>query len=246
MSSAKLRIIVTDNEKDFHQRAASLVVETLQPLDNPLVTLPTGMTPVGMYRVLVAEYRDLPLWQNLRFVGLDEYVGLPPGDPRLFYLWVARECLDPLSVPLENRMRFASDAPDIDAEAQRMNQWLLAHGPLDLAVVGIGGNGHIAFNEPGTPYESGVHALTLTPESIRSNARYWGREDHVPRRGITLGLSNLAAARHTIVLASGAGKSEILARALTGPVTVDVPASYLQTISNVTILADKAAAEHII
>lgn len=244
--SSGMRIIVAEDEQEFNLRAASLVVETLESLEKPLVTFPTGMTPLGMYRALVAEYRDRPLWRTLRFVGLDEYAGLPPDDPRLFSLWVAKECLDPLSVPLENRMCFVSNASDIDAEARRMNEWLLIHGPLDLAVVGIGSNGHIAFNEPGTAFESGVHALALTPESIRSNARYWGGEDHVPRHGITLGLANLAAARHTIVLASGAGKSDILARALTGPVTVDVPASYLQTISNVTILADKAAAQYII
>jgi 6-phosphogluconolactonase/glucosamine-6-phosphate isomerase/deaminase len=82
-----------------------------------------------MYRALVAEYRDRPQWRTLRFVGLDEYAGLPPDDPRLFSLWVAKECLDPLSVPLENRMRFASDAPDADVEARQMNEWLLANGP---------------------------------------------------------------------------------------------------------------------
>lgn len=246
MSSKTRRIIVADNEQAFNRRAAALVVETLQLFNNPLVTLPTGMTPLGLYRVLVAEYRDRPLWSNLRFVGLDEYAGLPPDDPRLFSLWVARECLDPLFVPRENRMCFVSDAPDIDAEAQRMDEWLRTHGPLDLAVVGIGGNGHIAFNEPGTPHDCGVHALHLTPDSIRANARYWGGEDHVPHRAITLGLTNLAQARHTIVLASGPAKSGVLARAFTEPVTTDIPASYLQTIPNVTVLADTAAAQDMI
>ena len=119
------------------------------------------------------------------------------------------------------------------------------NGPLDIAVLGLGSNGHIAFNEPGTSFESSVHAMALTADSIKSNARYWGNENLVPRNGMTLGLKDLAAARQTLLLVNGAAKADILKQAFQGPVTTDIPASYLQTIPHVTIIADQAAARHL-
>lgn len=220
--------------------AAAHFIKLLEPLQNPLITLPTGLTPLGFYQELANHYQARSdLWQQLRFVALDEYFGIAPGDERLFGAWLTRTCLDPLQI--KSRMFFRSDA-QAPAEAQRMQDWLNQNGPLDMAVLGLGQNGHIAFNEPHTPFESGVHLVELTEASINANALYWGGPARVPRTGMTLGLSDLAQARHTMLLVKGATKADILARALTGPVTPAIPASYLQTIKNVTIIADRDAA----
>lgn len=236
----KPQILIANDESAFAHLAADTFLKMAAGQARPLVTLPTGMTPLGLYQLLVSEHaarRDL--WDQMRFIALDEYAGLPPDDERLFGNWLARTCLDPLHI--SNRLMFNSLA-DPDSEAVRVEAWLKQNGPLDIAVLGIGGNGHVAFNEPGTSFAQGTHAVTLTPDTISANARYWGGPDRVPRHGITLGLQNLAAARQTLLLVHGAAKADILKRALSGPVTTDVPASYLQTVPHVTVIADRAAA----
>lgn len=238
------RIVIADNQDDFARKGADEFIGLLAAYKNPLVTLPTGMTPLGFYQVLIQHYghrRDL--WDAMRFTALDEYHGLMPGDERLFGTWLARACLDPLDI--KNRHFFESMS-DAVSETDRMDQWLQQNGPLDIAVLGLGANGHIAFNEPGTLFESRTHVMDLTNASIQSNARYWGGDElRVPRRGITLGLHDLAQARHTMLLVTGISKADILAKALGGPVTSDLPASYLQTIKNVTIVADRDAASQL-
>ncbi len=237
----KPRILIADSEADFASMAAREFVTLLEIHDHPLVTLPTGMTPLGFYQALIDQHshrRDL--WDVMRFTALDEYHGLSPGDERLFGAWLSRTCLDPLQI---SKRHFFDSMQDPVQEATRMDQWLQENGPLDIAVLGLGTNGHIAFNEPGTDFfNQGTHAMTLTEESIQANARYWGGADRVPRQGITLGLRDLAQAHHTLLLVSGAGKADILAQALGDPVSTDIPATYLQTIKNVTIVADRDAA----
>lgn len=233
-------LLVGDDEHAFGTMAARVFTALLAQYERPLVTLPTGMTPRGFYDSLIThDAHRRALWDALRFVALDEYMGLPPGDERLFGAWLARACLDPLDI--RQRQMFDS-AGDPQAEVARMDLWLRQNGPIDIAVLGLGANGHIAFNEPGTAFDTGVHVTDLTDDTIRSNARYWGGAARVPQQGITLGLHDLAQARHTILLVNGAGKADILAQALNGPVTADMPASYLQTIGNVTVVADRGAA----
>ncbi len=234
------RILIADSEEQFARIAAQEFVSLLEGYDRPLVTLPTGMTPLGFYQALISQHshrRDL--WNVLRFTALDEYHGLPPDDERLFGTWLTRTCLDPLQITSRH---FFDSQQDPVSEALRMDKWLQQNGPLDIAVLGLGTNGHIAFNEPGTDFDQGTHAMMLTDASIQANARYWGAESRVPRQGITLGLRDLAQALHTVLLVSGPGKADILAQAFKAPVSPSIPASYLQTIKNVTIVADRDAA----
>jgi glucosamine-6-phosphate deaminase len=115
-------------------------------------------------------------------------------------------------------------------------------GGLDLSVLGLGPNGHLGFNEPPADPDSSTRVVTLSPESVTSNARYWGASDRVPRKAVTAGMRVLLAARHTVLVVSGAHKRDILRRALVGPETPDVPASFLRRAAGVTVVADRAAA----
>jgi glucosamine-6-phosphate deaminase len=234
-------ILIADNEQDFATLAAQKFVNVLEGLDHPLVTLPTGLTPLSFYKTLISDHANRrDLWDQMRFIALDEYAGLPAGDERLFAQWLGQALLNPLDI--QTRALFDSAADPV-TEATRMQKFMEQDGPLDVAVLGLGGNGHVAFNEPGTSFDQKAHVVTLTPETVNANAAYWGGVDRVPRQGITLGLADLAQARQTILLVKGTGKATILKRALQGPVTTDVPASYLQTIKNVTIIADRDAAQ---
>lgn len=234
------------DEAAFSRLAADFLVSQLEGLKSPLVVLPTGNTPLGMYQALITHYghrRDI--WDNLRFLALDEYAGLPKNDPRLFYGWLRREFLDRAGVPEENCVHFQSDAADPEAEVQRVEDWLQKNGPIDVVVLGLGANGHIAFNEPGSRFDGGAHVVTLTPESIKSNARYWGSEDRVPKTAFTLGLGSLFPARKTILLVNGDHKAAMLERVLKGPVTTDIPATYLRTRPDVTVITDRAAVKNL-
>lgn len=242
-------LYVEDNDAAFAARAADLFVSAVETFLNnyktgrgPLVVLPTGNTPLGMYQALLTRHgHRQDLWSGLRFLALDEYAGLEPDDERLFYRWVSRAFLDPAGVPSANRMQFNSNAKNMNDEIARIDQWLVQNGPIDIAVLGLGTNGHIAFNEPGSDFNQATHNVTLTNDTIEANAKYWGGIDRVPTTAYTLGLGQLSAARHTILLVNGAHKAGILKRVLQGAVTQDVPATYLRQQNNVTIIADKSA-----
>lgn len=235
MSDRKPTLIETEAGDDFDEAAARVFAENLRGLESPLVVLPTGNTPLGMYRRLRTRYGDEPFWKNFRYLALDDYIGLPEGDERRFHSWVAREILDPVGVPDENRIFFR------DSSAENVKRYLAAHGPADLAVLGLGENGHLGFNEPGSAFDSAVRAVELAPGTVAANAAYWGSEDRVPRRAFTLGLGDIARSKRTILLVAGAHKAAILKATLEGPISPAVPSTVLRTMDNVTIVADEGA-----
>lgn len=243
MKTYKPEIIVTASE-DFAVTSADYLWNIITAIDRPLVAWPTGTTPLGIYKMLVEKYRSQKdVWGGMRYISLDEYAGLAPDDERLFQNWVGRELLDPAGVPAENRITFNSMAEDPQAEAEKMERRIAEEGPIDLAVLGLGGNGHIAFNEPGSAFDSLTRLITLSEDTRESNADYWGGIEHVPQRAYTLGLKTLSAAKHIVLLVSGAHKSAILDAALNGPITENVPATILRTAPKVTIISDEDAGE---
>jgi glucosamine-6-phosphate deaminase len=172
---------------------------------------------------------------------LDEYLGVPPFDERSFYGWIKRTLLDPLHIPGEHVVRLRGDASDPQEACREYDAAVEEAGAFDIAVLGLGRNGHLGFNEPPADPQSLTHVVELTEETRASNARYWDGRERIPGRAITCGMAHLLAARQVIVLVSGEQKQDILQRTLKGPVTPDVPASYLQASSSVIIIADAAA-----
>lgn len=228
-------IIRASSEQDFGlkaKQAFQAAMIGIAPADLPRVVLPTGSTPKPFYQALIDDGKIRPF----DYLQLDEYVGLPPEDPILFSNWLARDVLDHLNI--KNRMIFKS-AADPSTEVARIREWHSQRGRIDVAVIGIGENGHVGFNEPGADFNDRAHIEKLTPQTRASNKEYWGRE--VPEYAITLGISELRLASHTILLARGVAKAEILQKALYGEMSSAVPASYLQRQRNVTVIADDAA-----
>jgi glucosamine-6-phosphate deaminase len=226
----------------FSELSASFFIASLEKLKNPLVVLPTGNTPLGMYDVLATKYahrRDL--WDQMRFLQLDEYAGLQQNDHRLFAGWLSRVFLDRVGILAQNRTLFQSDAADPVREIARMNAWLAVNGPVDLAVLGLGGNGHLGMNEPGSSVNDETRIVALSPATIKAGAAYWGSEAAVPRQGYTLGLQALLQAREVLLLVNGAAKAGILARTLNDPVDPSIPATALRTRAGVSVIADRAA-----
>jgi glucosamine-6-phosphate deaminase len=194
-----------------------------------------------MYRELVRLSREgiADLSQTVVF-NLDEYFGLPPDHPQSFRRYMKEHLLRHMQV----REAHIPDslASDPEAECRRYEELIASRRGIDLAVLGLGINGHIAFNEPGTPWESLTHLAELSPETRRREAQRFGGLEQVPHRAITMGIRTIMNARSILLLASGKEKAEIVRRSLLGPVTPEVPASVLQLHPNVTVLLDRAAA----
>ena len=207
--------------------------------------LATGSSPLPAYRELVRRHDagTGPSYDGVRCFLLDEYVGLPPGHPQTYRETIFRELTDALGIA---RDRVASPDPsDPEHAGPRYEEALLAAGGVDLQVLGIGGDGHLAFNEPGSSLASATRIKTLTERTRRDNARFFGPVDEVPRHVLTQGLGTILRARHLLLVATGAAKAEAVAAAVEGPVSASCPASVLQLHPHATVLLDDAAASRL-
>ncbi len=237
-----MHVVTVDDYEALSRAAADLVCAVIANNPAAVMVLATGNSPMGLYRdVAQRRQRGEIDTSRLRVFQLDAYLGLAPDDPRSLYGWLRRSVLDPWGVPETNVVRLRGDAVDPEAECRAYYESVVAVGGFNLSVLGLGPNGHLGFNEPPVEPDAPTRIVDLTPESVASNARYWGGRDRVPRRATTAGMTALLAARQTLLVVSGAHKQAILRRTVAGPVTPDVPASYLQQAANVTVIADRAA-----
>jgi glucosamine-6-phosphate deaminase len=237
-------LVVVDDAGSF-ARAGADVVAGIVRADGPVTIVPaTGETPVGMYAELAARHArgDLDT-HGVSIVQLDEYLGLQHDDRRALFGWMDRTVLGPLSIDAAHVSRLPTDG-DVDAACAAFDRDLDASGGIDLAILGLGTNGHLGFNEPPSDVASPTRTVHLTQDTVAANARYWGSEADVPTRAVTLGLRTLLEARRILLLVAGASKHAIVRRALEGPVGEDVPASFVrQARGPVTVLVDRAAWE---
>jgi glucosamine-6-phosphate deaminase len=228
---------------------AALAADTIEALvgSRPaaVLGLATGSSPVAAYAELVARHRagTGPSYDGVRAFLLDEYVGLPPGHPQSYRATIARELTDDLGLPAERVQ--GPDPTDVPTAGAAYEAQLVEAGGVDLQVLGIGGDGHLAFNEPGSSLSSTTRLKTLTEETRRDNARFFGSLDEVPRHVLTQGLGTILRARHLLLIATGAGKAEAIAAAVEGPLTASCPASVLQLHPHATVLLDPDAASRL-
>lgn len=241
---AEPHLVVVDDAGSLARAGADVVVEVVHADGSVTIVPATGETPVGMYGELASRRArgDLDTG-GVSIVQLDEYLGLEPDDRRSLFGWMDRTVLQPLGVDADRVARLPTDG-DVDAACAVFDRELGASGAIDLAILGLGTNGHLGFNEPPSGAASSTRAVDLTRDTIAANARYWGSEGDVPTRAVTLGLRTLLAARRILLLVSGTSKHAIVRRALEGPVGEDVPASFVREArGSVTVLVDRAAWE---
>jgi len=241
---AEPHLVVVDDAGSLARAGADVVVEVVHADGSVTIVPATGETPVGMYGELASRRArgDLDTG-GVSIVQLDEYLGLEPDDRRSLFGWMDRTVLQPLGVDADRVARLPTDG-DVDAACAVFDRELGASGAIDLAILGLGTNGHLGFNEPPSGAASSTRTVALTQDTIAANARYWGSEGDVPTRAVTLGLRTLLAARRILLLVSGTSKHAIVRRALEGPVGEDVPASFVREArGSVTVLVDRAAWE---
>ena len=222
--------------------AADVVASKLREKPDTVFMIPTGTTPLGMYRRLVAMDDDEGLsFARATFFNLDEYLGLPPDHPASYHVYMQENFyglvdVDPGRVHVPD-----GSAPDPEAECERYEEAIRGAGGVDLCVLGIGRNGHIGFNEPGASFDSRTRVVTLAESTRRVNATDFEGE-RAPERAISVGMRTISDSRTVLLLASGANKARAVAAAVGGEVSERVPASALRLHPNVSLLLDRDAA----
>jgi glucosamine-6-phosphate deaminase len=241
-----MRLTVVESESEVGAVAAAVVSSVV--IDNPsaIIGFATGSSPLGLYSSLSASVQRGDLdFSAITGFALDEYLGIPASEPQSYASFLAREVvrplgLDPAAMHVPNGM-----TDDPDATCAEYERAIAEAGGVDIQIVGIGANGHLGFNEPGSSFSSRTRVADLSERTRRDNSRFFASLEQVPVACITQGLATIAAARSLILVVSGEHKSEAVARALYGPVTVDCPASIIQLHDSVTVVIDEAAAHQI-
>jgi glucosamine-6-phosphate deaminase len=236
-------LVVVKNADEMSRMAAEIVAEVLTIRPTAPISLPTGSTPVGMFENLIAASRagELDLTRFQLFC-LDEYLGVTPENPNTLTSWLKRTLIEPAGIPMDNVRTLPVGDADPAAAAKRYDRSIADAGNLALAVLGIGNNGHIAYNEPGSEADSRTRVVDLTQESIDQAAGYFEGAS-VPTKAMTVGVGTLLESDRIVLIAAGAGKAEIMRRALQEPMSAEVPASWLRLAAEqVTVILDEAAA----
>ncbi len=232
-------------EKDYDamsRRAAAIIAAQVVLKPDCVLGLATGSSPEGLYKELIRRYQAGELdFSKVTSVNLDEYKGLSGDNDQSYRYFMNVHLFD--HVNIDKSRTFVPDGTEEDEEksCKAYNEILRREGPVDLQLLGMGFNGHIGFNEPDSFFEKETHCVALTESTIDANKRFFEKEEDVPRKAYTMGIGNIMQAKSVLVIVSGAGKADIVAKAFTGPVTPQVPASILQFHKNVTLVGDEAA-----
>lgn len=237
-----MKIIVTKNYEEMSERAFEVMAEVVRTDPEAVLGLATGTTPLGLYARMIRDHRENGTsYKKIRTVNLDEYAGLDANHSQSYAYFMRHNLFEGLDIDLNNT-NIENGMAEAQAECQRYNA-LLRRMPQDIQLLGIGSNGHIAFNEPGTPFGSETHVVELAESTIRDNARLFESEDEVPRRAFTMGLKNIMNAKKILILANGANKAKAVFGLVKGEVTEALPASVLQLHPDCTLVCDEAAAQ---
>lgn len=238
-----MEVIIAATAREASETAARIAAALVRKKPRAVLGLATGSTPLHFYRELAGMHAHgmLDLAQVTTF-NLDEYVGLGPEHPQSYARFMREHFFSKVNIPASQIHIPDGLAADIPAHCEAYEEAIREAGGIDLQLLGVGSDGHIGFNEPGSSLGSRTRLKTLTELTIRDNARFFGSAEEVPRHVITMGVGTILDARRCMVLAFGERKAAAVADMAEGPVTADVPASALQFHPSCTLLIDEAAA----
>jgi len=238
-----MRVIVRKTYEEISREAALLVKGRIERKPNLVLGLATGSSPVGMYRELARLHREQGLsFKKVTTFNLDEYYGLAPTHEQSYRYFMDAQLFDHIDIDKSNTHVPDGTAKDVDAFCAAYEEAIRKAGGIDLQVLGIGSDGHIAFNEPGSALRSRTRLVILDEQTVKDNARFFSRQEDVPRFAISMGVGTILEAKEILFIASGRRKAEVVARALEGPITAMVSASVLQLHPRVSVFLDEEAA----
>ncbi len=233
-----MKVIVTENKIQCGAKAFEIFKNEIKN-GAKVLGLATGSTPETLYQNFINSNLNC---SNLISINLDEYVGLTPDNPQSYHYFMRKHLFD--KKPFKKSYVPDGMTKDVTATCKEYDQ-IIKDNPIDVQLLGIGRNGHIAFNEPGTPFDIGTHEVKLTENTIKANSRFFDNEDEVPKSAICMGTANIMDAKKVVLMAFGEKKAQAIKEMIEGPVTEQVPASILQKHPDVTVIVDKAAAQEL-
>ena len=230
------------NYQDLSRKAANIISAQIIMKPDCVLGLATGSSPIGTYKQLIEWYNKGDLdFSKVTTINLDEYKGLGPDNDQSYRYFMNTNLFD--HVNIDKARTYVPNGLEEDSEkaCADYNEIIRSVGGIDMQLLGIGGNGHIGFNEPGAAFEKETHCVDLTESTIKANARFFETMDDVPKQAYTMGIKNIMTAKKILLVATGEAKADALYKSLYGPITPNVPASILQLHPDVTVVADEGA-----
>ncbi|OCA86770.1 glucosamine-6-phosphate deaminase [Bacillus sp. FJAT-27986] len=234
-----MEIIKVKNYHELSKIAAETIIKKVNQSSKFTLGLATGSTPEGLYRYLV-EDRSLhhTNYQHVKAFNLDEYVGMNPENEQSYYYYMNHHLFNHINILPDNIHLPLGNKENLEYECEHYELLIEQNGGIDIQVLGIGQNGHIGFNEPGTSFKSSTHVVELDDSTRKANSRFFHTIDEVPTHAITMGISTILKSKEILLLVSGKCKARALQRLLDGEISEEFPASILKNHSNITVIAD--------
>jgi glucosamine-6-phosphate deaminase len=241
-----MEVIVQPDYEQMSKVAAQIVVEILNAKPNAVLGMATGSTPLGLYQELVRLHREGQLdFSRVTTFNLDEYVGLSTSHPQSYHYFMREQFFQHVNIPPQNINIPSGTTSNYPAFCEWYEQRIAECGGIDLQILGIGSDGHIAFNEPTSSMSSRTRLKTLSKQTIDDNARFFERREDVPVYAITMGVGTILDARKLVLVANGKAKARAIAQAVEGPVTSMVTASAIQLHRSAIVIVDEEAASEL-
>jgi glucosamine-6-phosphate deaminase len=237
-----MKLIQVQNYDEMSRQAASILVSQVKRNPMSILGLATGGTPLGTYKIMAADHRENGTsYAHVKTVNLDEYIGLNANHPQSYHFYMENNLFSHVNIPRNQTHVPGGMNPDHEGECQRYDELLKSLKGVDIQLLGIGPNGHIGFNEPGTSFAARTHIVDLTETTRQANARYFASLQDVPTMAITMGIASIMESRQIVLLASGSSKAEAVYSLFCDEVSEQNPSSILKTHFNVTVIADAEA-----
>lgn len=237
-----MKVIVCKNTEELANEALKVMLDVIKSKESPIIGLATGSSPIGLYNAMIRDHKENGTsYKNVKSVNLDEYVGLGIESDQSYVYFMNDNLFKSIDIDKKNTNLPNGKAVNMNEECERYTA-LLDSMPQDIQLLGIGGNGHIGFNEPETPFDSTTHIVELQERTRLDNARFFSSLDEVPTHAITMGIKNIMNAKKILVVANGKGKADAVYSMVKGEITESCPASVLQKHNDVIVIVDEDAA----
>lgn len=240
---SKIDLIITNSYEEMSQKAADIIIDLLKKKPNSILGLATGSTPLGLYKILISKYNEgLISFKDVQTFNLDEYCDIPKEHEQSYFTYMNKNLFEHIDID-KNNTYLPKGEGDSKLNSEKYEKELNKI-KIDIQLLGIGSNGHIGFNEPGTDFNLGVHEVVLTENTIKDNARFFENDiNKVPKKAITMGIKNILDAETIILIANGKNKANAIKNIMSGVVDKNIPASALNLHKGkVYVIVDKEAA----
>ncbi len=236
------KVLIVDSYEEMSAMAAEIIINKIKQSDRFTLGLATGSTPEGLYRNLAEDHKqNATSYKHVTTFNLDEYAGLSLEDENSYYYFMNHHLFNHLDIPRENIHLPNGTQENLEEECNQYEAMIEQNGGIDLQLLGIGHNGHIGFNEPGTSFQSKTHIVELDEVTREANARFFNSLEEVPTSAVTMGMSTIMNSKEILLIISGKGKAETARRLLEGEISEEFPASLLKKHPNVTVIIDREA-----